>query len=72
MAVNDLRADGWKISRYSHGGNVRVTESSQVRCCGPAMPPLRRLHQEDWEFETSLDYTVKPCLKNWGADHILR
>jgi hypothetical protein len=29
----------------------------------PVIPTIRRLKQEDNEFETSLDYTVRPCLK---------
>jgi hypothetical protein len=33
------------------------------RTCGMASPALRRLRQERGEFEASLGYKVKPCLK---------
>jgi hypothetical protein len=29
----------------------------------PIIPAFRRLRQEDREFETSLDYIVRSCLK---------
>jgi hypothetical protein len=29
----------------------------------PVVPALRRLRQENCEFQASLDYIVKPCLK---------
>jgi hypothetical protein len=29
----------------------------------PVIPALRRLGKEEHEFETSLDNTVRPCLK---------
>jgi hypothetical protein len=28
------------------------------------IPALRILRQEDYQFKASLEYTVKPCLKN--------
>jgi hypothetical protein len=31
----------------------------------PVIPELRRLKQEDCEFEVTLRYTATPCL-NWG------
>jgi hypothetical protein len=30
----------------------------------PVIPALGKLRQEDLEFETSLSYMVRPCLKN--------
>jgi hypothetical protein len=32
--------------------------------CRPVILAVRRLRQEDWEFEASLGYTNKCCLKN--------
>jgi hypothetical protein len=31
--------------------------------CMPAIPALKRLMQEDCEFEASLDFIVRTCLK---------
>jgi hypothetical protein len=30
----------------------------------PEITALRRLRQENWEFEATLSYTVRPYLKN--------
>jgi hypothetical protein len=37
--------------------------SKILRECTAGIPALRRLRQEDWEFKTRLDYTVKLCLQ---------
>jgi hypothetical protein len=31
--------------------------------CTPVFPALGRLRQDDHEFETTLDYVARPCLK---------
>jgi hypothetical protein len=33
--------------------------------CMPIIPGLAKLRQEDLEFEVSLSYTARPCLKTW-------
>jgi hypothetical protein len=38
--------------------------ASQVWWFIPIIPAPRRRSENDHEFETSLDYIVKPCLKN--------
>jgi hypothetical protein len=36
---------------------------SQAWGCIPVISVLQRLRQEDYKFEASIGYTVKPCLK---------
>jgi hypothetical protein len=36
---------------------------SQAWWCTPVIPALRRLRQEDHEFEVDLSIIVRPCLK---------
>jgi hypothetical protein len=38
----------------------------------PVIPPLRRLRLEDHEFESSLDYIVRPYLKKKKKEKMLR
>jgi hypothetical protein len=38
-------------------------ESKEARWHVPIIPALRRLRQTDHELQTSLDYTVRFCLK---------
>jgi hypothetical protein len=40
-------------------------EASCGQCsCTPIIPRLRKLRQEDKEFQANLDYIGRPCFKN--------
>jgi hypothetical protein len=40
-----------------------MKERGQMQWYRPVTPAFRRVKQENGEFETSLGYTVRPCLE---------
>jgi hypothetical protein len=57
---DDLTA--WQ-DHEDHCGLSKKLVASQVGWCTVVIPELRRLRQEDCEYEVSFSYKVRPCLK---------
>jgi hypothetical protein len=60
-----LHIVGKYIKWYSHYGKWYVNSSKVKRKLDtPVLPALGSLRQEDHKLEATLDYILRPCLKN--------
>jgi hypothetical protein len=57
LITKSVRQEGEKEERKEGRG-----KESGVFCVTPAIPALRRLRQEELEFEVTLTYIARPCL----------